>query len=410
MTKSGPIFGFFMTYIGLILICFLAYFYLYPNIFNTAEGQTIFSYAVSVASLTHTNVPVIGDSNIGFIVFSVIVTQISGVLFLSYLLYYCRQLFGTAAEKAFGLFRAFKDTIVVTLIVEAGLFIFYIYGIPMDIAGGSLNNKVLSALSMSINSFNNAGFSWWMLIIEDGFLSQNFFLQIGAIGGTVIGSLGIYAIYDLFSPKKLRERLENPFMDWSFITKASLFGAALILASGSFLFYMLESNYALKETNIMEAVFASIYEICAFRGFGFSLFDLSELSTTYYLGTFISILGGGPFSTAGGLTVLIFTGFMFLFYKKEKRSASQNTAISLSKNLLYYHLIWFNILFVLMLLIKSELSWQSTFLSQIAAFTTTHLDYTASGGGHQLIQITTVIFGRVGFIVACFLTVRSHKS
>ena len=205
MLKPKPIFGFFLSYGFLILICFLGYILFLPEAFISLDTESIFRYAVSVSSLTHTNIPIVGNSNVGLIIFSVFVTQVSGILFLSYLLFYCWQLFGSVAEKKYTFSKALTSTIAVSLVVEVGLFLFFMYGVPKGITDDSLNNKVLAALSLAINSFNNAGFSWWPQVIDHGFLAQNFIIQIGIIGGSVLGSLGVFVIYDLFSPKKLRE-------------------------------------------------------------------------------------------------------------------------------------------------------------------------------------------------------------
>ncbi len=410
MQKPNPLTGFFLSYCCLILICFVGCFLFYPSAFNSIENESVFSYAVSITSLTHTNISLVTNSNIGLTLFSLFITQAGGILILSYLLFYYWQLFGSEAEKENVLSKAFTVTIVVSLIAEVGLFLFFMYGIPMEITNDNLNNKVLAALSLSINSFNNAGFSWRSLVIEDGFMSQNFILQIGVIGGSVLGSLGIYVIYDLLSPEKLRERLNDPSMDWSFMTKVSLFGATFILISGTISYYLIESNQLLKEANIVESVFASIYEMCSSRGFGFSLFQNQYYGSTNYLRNAVSIFGGGPFSTAGGITVLIFTGFILIFYKKGQRSGNLKTAISLAKNLLYYHLIGFSILYISMLLTGSEFPWNIIFTNQIAAFTNTSIHIISSNNMENLIQTITVIIGRVGFIIPCFLTLRSLKS
>ena len=409
MLKPKPIFGFFLSYGFLILICFLGCILFFPEAFISLDTESILSYAVSVTSLTHTNIPIVGNSNVRLIIFSVFVTQISGILFLTYLLFYCWQLFGSTAEKKYTFSKALTSTIAVSLVVEVGLFLFFMYGIPKGITDDSLNNKVLAALSLAINSFNNAGFSWWPQVIDHGFLAQNFIIQIGIIGGSVLGSLGVFVIYDLFSPKKLRERLNDSNLDWSFISKVSLFGASFILISGSLSYYIIESHRLLLESNLIESVFASIYEICSSRGFGLSLFENSEYGTTNNLRTAISILGGGPFSTACGLTVMMFAGFILIFQKKDQKTAVHKTAISLSKNLLYYQVICFSLLYISMLLTGSEISWLNTLNNQLSAFTNTSLNYAPSNGAEKFIQIGTVIFGRVGFIMACFLTLRQRN-
>ncbi len=394
-------YSFFLLYGSLLIFSYFSIQVYLPESNSSIIDFHNLRSAVALSSLTH--LPTVSNST-GLTIFSLFITQISGLIFLSYLLWYCWKLFGSEVEKNNSILKAFRITGAITFIIEIGLFLFFMYGMPKELTDHSLQKKVLAALSMAINSFNNAGFSMWSQFFYQGFVEQNFILQIGVIGGSVLGSLGIFVIYELLSPKKLRERLHDHTIDWSFITKVSVYGTALILITGSLSYYVFESNHLLKDKIIIESAFGSIYEVCAARGFGFPLFENSGYGITQHLKTAISIFGGGPFSTAGGLTIMVFAGLMSTFIKKKNRTANINIAISLSKNLLYYYIICFIFFFISNRIIISDYSGGSTLYNQIAAFTNTGIYQSSSNEMDKYFQVLAVIAGRIGFIVASILT------
>ena len=266
MKKPQPIAGFFMIYFGLIVISFSVYSILYSEAFVSLSTSSNFSYSIALSSLTQIKGDAFHPGLSGaFLLFSLIITQISGIALLSYLLWFYWKLFGDRGEKEYSIIRAFKLTILISFISELILFLFFLYAIPVELTDFSIQKKSLAALSLSINSFNNAGFTHIDQFFDQGILEQNFILQIGILGGSLIGSLGIFVIYELFSPLKLRARLADPTIDWSFITKISVYGVILLLLIGSGMFFLLESSNILKEKNIVESVIASMYEITGAR-------------------------------------------------------------------------------------------------------------------------------------------------
>ena len=192
-----------MIYFGLIVISFSVYSILYSEAFVSLSTSSNFSYSIALSSLTQINGDAFHPGLSGaFLLFSLIITQISGIALLSYLLWFYWKLFGDRGEKRYSIIRAFKLTILISFISELILFLFFLYAIPVELTDFSIQKKSLAALSLSINSFNNAGFTHIYQFFDQGVLEQNFILQIGILGGSIIGSLGIFVIYELFSPLK----------------------------------------------------------------------------------------------------------------------------------------------------------------------------------------------------------------
>ncbi len=402
MPKLSPLFSFLFIYLGLILFSLSIHQIFFSEVMDSLP---FFSTAIALPSLTQFNGDQLIDSlPVSYLVFSGIITQVSGIVLLSYLLWYYRKLFGTKKEQETGLGNAFKLTIIVSLISETLFFLFFVYSIPAGLSDYSVHKKIITALSLAINSFNYAGAAQ---LFTPAVLEQNFILQIGIIGGSTLGSLGIFVMYELFSPIKLRERLNDPTIDWSFITKISVFGTALVLLSGSIAFYFIELKDFLAGKNLMESVIASIFEISSARGFGFYLADNTSASV---LKSLISAIGSGPFSTGGGLTLLSLIWIYSSIWKHSAKSIHFILTNSILKNLIIYSLITFSIPTTLLLIIDSDTSVYSIFVNQFELFTTNRLTITTSSILFiDLIKGTTIIAGRIGFITACYLTLRQQR-
>ncbi len=134
-------------------------------------------------------------------------------------------------------------------------------------------------------------------------------------------------MHELFSIRRLRQRLADNSIDWSFITKASVFigGAAIVISS--LLYWLMEKDRLLSGKNITESAIAAVYEVSAARGFGVSIFDAGK---TEPFTSFVSMALTGPFSNGGGLTLLIFVVMAFVF-----KSGSQSMEVRITGRLLW---------------------------------------------------------------------------
>lgn len=412
MKELDPIVGFLLIYLGLIAVSFLGYQIIFTEVIASPNSISNLNYAVALSSLIHIDGSVFNENlPASYLYFSLIISQISGITILSYLLWYYWKLFGSENEKEAGLRKAFKLTILISFISELLLFVFFLYSISTELVDSSFQKQIIAALSMSINSFNNAGFPQWSQFFHHGFLGQNFILQIGIAGGSVLGSLGIFVIYELFSPMKLRERLNDSTIDWSFITKVSVYGTILILFLFSCILFFTESNDLLMENNLMESIIASIYEITSTRGFGYYLTGNAEIGFNSILKLLVSAIGSGPFSTGGGLTLLSLVWVYTLLWNNHANSLHFRIANSIAKNLIIYSLIAFSFPTILLFILDTESTVFNLFINQLELFNANRLMIISSSNWYiDLIKSSTIIAGRIGFVVACFITLRKYKT
>ena len=302
--------------------------------------------------------------------------------------------------------QAVRLTLTVTLICESALFIFFLYGIPSELTNHSIYQKILAALSLSIQSFNNAGISHAKNLFEEGILESSFIIHIGIIGGTILGNLGIFVIIDLFSPVRLRERLANPQIDWSFITKTTFFGSVLILITFTTIYYFTSAASVFSDKNVLESISYLLMEgVCA-RGFGSSI---STMLTPFQeiIKVLYSLFGAGPFSTGGGIGLLSFMFVFGLMKNKNGKGSSIKSSINITKN-------WFLIsLFILGVsaLISYSLQDNNRLVDLAFIYTSNHLNGIATNESTimTILKSFLSILGRLSFVFACIMTIKQIK-
>ena len=393
-----------MLFAGLIVLSLLlnAPFFLgQPAI---AHSDTIL-ISVAQACLTQIDASIlqISISPLNYL-FSVLITQISGIFLLSYLLFLYKKL--TETGDHFHLKEAFFTTIKFSLIFEFALFLFFLYSIPLESTGKSVRFKIVSALALSVKSFNNAGLPFIDSFLNEGTIRQNYIIQIGIVAGNIIGSLGIFVIDELLNPKNLRKRLANPGIDWSPITKVTIFGALLMFLTFSTVFYFNEKNGVLSGLNITESVIASIFEISSSRGFGYTLFSESNDN----LNALVTFFGAAPFSTGGGFTLLILVSIMVFFMKKYLKSMDWTILAKIGRNLFFYlfisfcfiALVYLGIFGFSFLRFPGTDLWLTLSSNQISMLPDSHWFF-------DLFISTVNIIGRLSFIIICFITLKQKS-
>ena len=403
---KGPnrIYGFLMIYLSIMAISVIGNLYgIRPN-FSTSNTWI---YSISLATLTHLNTGImpLPVSN-SFYIFSLLITQISGLLVMTMLLWLCWQLFGNLPEKSFPLTKALRYTFIFSLIIELILFGFFLYSIPKELTNDSLNQKILASLSLAVNSFNNSGFTLWSHYLKENVLSTNFMVQVGIIAGSTLGNLGIFVIIELFSPLKLRQRLNNPSVDWTFITKLSFFGSAAIMILFVVIYHLFGNQDFLLNKNILETISYILLEGANARGFGFDL-SIDPLFKTEILRTAYSFFGAGPFSSGGGIGLLFFVFAYALIKGKNNVTEESNTAFSIVKNWLYVTVICIGISLFVLIFSSPKMRFTEVFL----VYNSNHINLISSEESvpTTIVTIFLNLSGRISLIIACMITLNQIK-
>lgn len=403
MKNYSGIFTFLIFYLVLILISLSGHFYYYSNSPLGDPLPNALLSSISLTTFTHleTNLE-LASLPIHYFVFTLLITQVTGILFGTYLLWLCWQFFD---PKPISFRSSAKLATITILVCEVFLFAFFLYGLPAQLVGDQVSKKIILAFMLSVNSFHQAGLPFLEYFIPFEGLENSFMIQIGLIGGTILGGLGIYVLIDLFSPLRLRQRLANPDIDWSLITKIAVFGTSVVFLICTPLF-LASSAREVSDKNLLESISISMLQVANARGLGI---DLPESPSTSpgLLHHLLALMASGSFTTGGGIGLIFF--FSIVIWPLASTKAKQNWQfiVRIVKIWLIMTFIFLSILYAINLLTNSGIS-LSNF---IYLYSNHHLDNTRRLSGIMLILEMIAIFGgRMSFIIACLMVLKTQKN
>jgi trk system potassium uptake protein TrkH len=196
--------------------------------------------------------------------------------------------------------------ILSTFFVEAvGALLLYV---PMrGSTGAGTESMFFLALFHAVSAFCNAGFSLFSDSLEQftanplvSFTIASLII-IGGISFAVIGDIRRYAgsrLHNLF----YRKRRGVPPI--SLNSRLVLIGTAILLLSGTYLFYALEHSGTLAERGLGEQYLAAFFQSVTLRTAGFNTIPIGSLATaTLLVMMLFMFIGAASGSTAGGIKI-----------------------------------------------------------------------------------------------------------
>ena len=323
-------------------------------------------------------------------------------------------------KETFAAIRSLLGKVVfITFFIESGTFVllYFTWGIPFD----SLSQKLFFSAFHAVSAFCNAGFSLFSDGLYEEVVRTNYILHMVIAIAVVLGAFGVSAIQDIFSPQRLRDRLEHPQKNWTLSTRVAFNVSVILLVVGTGLFFLWEQHRTLGDKNLSEAMISSFFQSAATRTAGFSTVDIGQLAVpSLVLMMILMFIGGASTSTAGGIKVsTLYIILVSAFTSGRRRLSPHNRERSVSANLvsralyLLFAALAANVLGVLVLSFTEEgTSMTALLFEQVSAFSTTGLStgITArlSSAG-KLVIITSMLLGRVGilsFIAALSIVVK----
>lgn len=176
-----------------------------------------------------------------------------------------------------------------------------------DIPFTGLGNRVFSSVFHSVSAFNNAGIT----LFTDGFahpwIATNWILHWVITVLVFVGALGMVALFDLFDPAHLRNRLIYPLKTIKFATKIALYFSLFLVVFGSVSFAVLEWNGVLHGMSGFGKFTTSVFQSVT-RTSGFNSVDISSLGIPMILIFMVLMfIGGSSSSTGGGIKTSTFS-------------------------------------------------------------------------------------------------------
>jgi Trk-type K+ transport system membrane component len=278
----------------------------------------------------------------------------------------------------------------------------------------SFGQKLYFSIFHVGSSFCNAGFTLFPDATKNDIINRMFVWQYIVAAVMILGGLGFPTIIDMFSIRRLRERVRITWKNWELGTKISLYSALILLVVGAVFFFYLFVNSNFQNENLIEKISISFFQSAGLRTTGLGSIDLALASQALILiCMFMMFIGGGSSSLAGGIKTSTFVvAFVAIIGtirgKKEVKLGNR----SVPNELIYkaFAIIIFSANFILIVITALSFSdpnipfLKLTFES-VSAFTNTGLSMgitsTLSDAGKVIISIA-MFGGRVGVLTLAF--------
>jgi len=219
----------------------------------------------------------------------------------------------TYSEKLGDVFNTLKKIILLTFLIEAAgaLLIFF----SLD-AGtfGSTFERIFFSVFHSVSGFCNAGFSTLPNSLYESGFRFNYSLHMTVAILFIIGGIGFPIAFNFF--KYIRHvivrrvfRKEAYYVPWiiNINSRLVLITTALLLFSGTVLFFIFEYNNTLAEHRGVGKLVTAFFGAATPRTAGFNSVDTSALNLSTLLVVFLLMwIGASPGSTGGGIKTTAF--------------------------------------------------------------------------------------------------------
>ncbi|WP_017730755.1 TrkH family potassium uptake protein [Nafulsella turpanensis] len=199
-----------------------------------------------------------------------------------------------------------RRIVFMTILIEfvGFLLIFATWGNEIEFV--SIDQKIYYSAFHAVSAFCQAGFSLFSNGLYQGLVREAYLMHLVIAGLIILGSIGFPVIQDLFSIKRLRDRLRHPWRDWQLGTKIAVYVTAALLLVGTLTFYLFEIDNTLADMAFMEALITSFFH-SATRTAGFSTVDIGSLQLpTYLILIFLMFVGASSGSIGGGIKTSTF--------------------------------------------------------------------------------------------------------
>lgn len=301
-----------------------------------------------------------------------------------------------------------REIVFITFFIEGGTFflLYFTWGIPFD----SLPQKLFFSAFHAVSAFCNAGFSLFSNGLYEEVVRTNYILHLVIAISLILGALGFSPIRDIFSPRRLRDRLEHPWKDWMLSTRIAFNVTVVLLVAGTLLFFLFEQHNTLSDKNLSEALISSFFQSATTRTAGFNTVDVSQLAApTLVLMMILMFIGGASASTAGGIK----TSTFYLILMSVIAVSRGRSRVHVGKRYIptdtlfkalsiFFYAIAINAVGVLLLsLTEKNASMLALLFEQVSAFGTVGLSTGITGSlssAGKIVIIISMFLGRVGIL------------
>ncbi len=185
--------------------------------------------------------------------------------------------------------------------IEAGgaLIMHLTWGNALD--GMAAGRQWFYSVFHSVSAFNNAGISLFTDGLANAAIDSHYGLHWTVTILVFFGALGMVAVFDLFDPARLRDRMRQPWKHIGFATKIALYFSLGLVALGTAAFWILESDGTLAGMSTFGQLTTSVFQ-SATRTSGFNTVDIGAVGVPMlFLLIILMFIGSSSSSTGGGI-------------------------------------------------------------------------------------------------------------
>lgn len=299
-----------------------------------------------------------------------------------------------------GIIRLIRRVIRATIIFELlGTVLLAIRFCPQFGLGTGLYYSVFH----SVSAFCNAGFDLFGRFSEYGSLipyQTDILVNLTIAFLIIIGGLG-FVVWDDMLEHKLK------FSKYKLHSKIVLISTIILIATGTLMFYFLESGFAFINQSGFNKWIMSFFQSVTPRTAGFSTIDISALSDGgVFLTMLLMLIGASPGSTAGGIktTTFVIIIISVISYLKNdndvnifKRRLEKDTLKKAISTFAVYLLFAVSGIFII--LMSQNLSFSKVAFEVLSAIGTVGLSTGVTRELNSLSQIVIMVLmfcGRIG--------------
>lgn len=182
---------------------------------------------------------------------------------------------------------------------------------------GTLGHRPGEALFLglfhSVSAFCNAGFSTFSNNLEN--FRQDAYVNITIVALIFLGGIGFIVIKDL------RKFITRQKTHLSFHSKIVLKTSGILIAAGTFAFFLLEYRGSMDGFSLGEKILASLFQAVTPRTAGFDTIPQGSLGAGSRLLTILLMfIGASPASTGGGVKTTVFFVLMMTAFRYHETS------------------------------------------------------------------------------------------
>ncbi|MEY3085752.1 MAG: hypothetical protein RL037_1932 [Bacteroidota bacterium] len=331
-------------------------------------------------------------------------------------------------------FSSLKNVLLLTLFIESFGAIFIFFSVPSELHSNFFEH-IFFSIFHSISSFNNAGFSLYSSNLFDPRLSFNYPFQLIISFLVIFGGLGFPIMKNVLELmfynvnrnfKRLFRMKKIVHKAWIInnTTKIILITSAILLVSGTILFYIFEFNGVLVNHGPIGKWVISFVGSVTPRTAGFNSFDMSALALpTILIMMFLMWIGASPASTGGGIKTSTFAiaclNFVSLAKGQErieisKREISSGT-VRRAFSIIFLSLLTISIASFLLILVEPDKRPLHLIFESFSAYSTVGLSINLTPTLNQYakyILILLMFIGRVStlsILIAIFTQVKQKN-